>query len=50
MRLAQGSRDIDVSVVRLRRKLESGPGAARLIRTERGAGYRLEMPVETVAG
>ncbi|HUN45257.1 MAG TPA: winged helix-turn-helix domain-containing protein [Stellaceae bacterium] len=45
-----GSRNIDVRVVRLRRKLENGRGAACLIRTERGAGYRLDMPVETVAG
>jgi DNA-binding response OmpR family regulator len=39
-------RSIDVQVLRLRRKLEPGPGAPRIIRTERGVGYRFAVPVE----
>jgi DNA-binding response OmpR family regulator len=41
-------RSIDVQVLRLRRKLEPGPGAPRIIRTERGVGYRFAVPVERV--
>ena len=41
-------RSIDVQVLRLRRKLEAGPGAPRIIRTERGVGYRFAMPVERI--
>jgi len=41
-------RSIDVQVLRLRRKLEPGPGAPRIIRTERGVGYRLAVPVERI--
>jgi two-component system, OmpR family, response regulator len=32
--------------LRLRRKLENGPNAASMIRTERGVGYVFSMPVE----
>jgi DNA-binding response OmpR family regulator len=39
-------RSIDVQVLRLRRKLEPGPSAPRIIRTERGVGYRFAVPVE----
>lgn len=41
-------RSIDVQVLRLRRKLEAGPGAPRVIRTERGVGYRFAVPVERI--
>jgi two-component system, OmpR family, response regulator len=39
-------RSIDVHVLRLRRKLETDPGAPRLIQTERGVGYVFALPVE----
>jgi two-component system OmpR family response regulator len=39
-------RSVDVQVLRLRRKLESEPGAPRIIRTERGIGYVFDLPVE----
>jgi DNA-binding response OmpR family regulator len=39
-------RSIDVQILRLRRKLEADPSDPRLIRTERGAGYVLAVPVE----
>jgi two-component system, OmpR family, response regulator len=39
-------RSIDVQVLRLRRKLEVDLGAPRIIKTERGAGYVFDMPVE----
>jgi len=39
-------RSVDVQVLRLRRKLESGPDARRIIRTERGFGYVFDLPVE----
>jgi two-component system, OmpR family, response regulator len=39
-------RSVDVQVLRLRRKLESGPDAPRGIRTERGIGYVFALPVE----
>jgi DNA-binding response OmpR family regulator len=39
-------RSIDVQVLRLRRKLEPGPGAPRVIRTERGVGYLFAVPVQ----
>ena len=38
-------RSIDVQVLRLRRKLEIGPGAPRVIATERGVGYVFALPV-----
>jgi DNA-binding response OmpR family regulator len=43
-------RSIDVLVGRLRRHLEADPKAPVLIVTERGSGYRLQVPVETVLG
>ena len=39
-------RSIDVSVLRLRRKLETDPSAPRIIRTERGVGYVFTLRVE----
>jgi len=41
-------RSIDVQILRLRRKIEDSPNQPTLIRTERGAGYYLDCPVETV--
>jgi two-component system, OmpR family, response regulator len=41
-------RAIDVAVLRLRRKIESNPAEPRIIVTERGAGYRVAVPVEVV--
>ena len=41
-------RSIDVQILRLRRKIEDSPNQPTLIRTERGAGYYLDSPVETV--
>ena len=41
-------RAIDVQILRLRRKLESNPTEPRIIVTERGAGYRIAVPVEAV--
>jgi DNA-binding response OmpR family regulator len=41
-------RSIDVQILRLRRKVEDSPNQPKLIRTERGAGYYLDSPVETV--
>jgi two-component system, OmpR family, response regulator len=43
-------RSIDVQVGRLRRKIEPDDHSPRLIITERGAGYRLAVSVETVRG
>jgi two-component system OmpR family response regulator len=42
-------RSIDVQILRLRRKIEVDPAAPKLIKTERGAGYILATPVETVS-
>ena len=39
-------RSIDVQILRLRRKLERGPSALRVIQTERGIGYVFALPVE----
>ena len=39
-------RTIDVQILRLRRKLEIDPSAPELIKTERGAGYVLDSPVQ----
>jgi len=41
-------RSIDVQILRLRRKIEVKPNEPSLIRTERGSGYYLDTPVETV--
>jgi DNA-binding response OmpR family regulator len=41
-------RSIDVQVLRLRRKLEPGPGAPRVLRTERGFGYLFAVPVQRI--
>jgi two-component system OmpR family response regulator len=41
-------RSIDVQVGRLRRKLQPSQGAAEIIRTERGAGYVFDAPIEIV--
>jgi hypothetical protein len=40
--------DIDVQVLRLRRKLETDPNAPRVILTERGVGYVFALPVEAL--
>jgi len=42
------NRSVDVQVMRLRKKIESDPGAPRYICTERGVGYIFSVPVETV--
>ncbi|MGB9646960.1 MAG: winged helix-turn-helix domain-containing protein [Stellaceae bacterium] len=39
-------RSIDLQILRLRRKLEAGPSAPRIIQTERGVGYVFALPVE----
>jgi two-component system, OmpR family, response regulator len=39
-------RSVDVQILRLRRKLEADPSTPGLIRTERGVGYILSVPVE----
>lgn len=39
-------RSIDVQILRLRRKLENDPAHPQYIKTERGAGYMLDAPVE----
>jgi DNA-binding response OmpR family regulator len=41
-------RSIDVQVLRLRRKLECHIGAPRMILTERGVGYSLALPVQSL--
>jgi two-component system, OmpR family, response regulator len=41
-------RAIDVQILRLRRKIESNPAEPQIIVTERGAGYRVAVPVEAV--
>lgn len=41
-------RSIDVSILRLRRKIEANAAAPEYIRTERGAGYIFEADVETL--
>jgi DNA-binding response OmpR family regulator len=41
-------RSVDVQVLRLRRKIEDDPTRPGFIVTERGVGYRLDAPVETV--
>ena len=41
-------RAVDVQILRLRRKLERNPAEPQIIVTERGAGYRVAVPVEAV--
>ena len=41
-------RSIDVTILRLRRKIEADPAHPRFITTERGAGYVFSIPVEVV--
>jgi len=41
-------RAVDVQILRLRRKLERNPAEPQIIITERGAGYRIAVPVEAV--
>jgi two-component system OmpR family response regulator len=41
-------RAVDVQILRLRRKLERNPAEPQIIITERGAGYRIGVPVEAV--
>ena len=41
-------RSIDVQILRLRRKIEGDPSKPTYIRTERGAGYIFEAPVEVL--
>jgi DNA-binding response OmpR family regulator len=40
-------RSIDVQILRLRRKIEANPAEPKIIKTERGAGYYLDVDVET---
>jgi DNA-binding response OmpR family regulator len=39
-------RSIDVQILRLRRKIEQTPSQPQYIKTERGAGYLFDAPVE----
>jgi two-component system OmpR family response regulator len=41
-------KSVNTQVMRLRRKLETNPTNPRYIRTERGAGYLFDVPVETI--
>jgi len=41
-------RAIDVQILRLRRKIEANPAEPKIIVTERGAGYRIAVPVEAL--
>jgi two-component system OmpR family response regulator len=41
-------RSIDVQILRLRRKIEANPSDPQFIVTERGTGYRFDVPVEVV--
>ena len=40
-------RSIDVQILRLRRKIEANPAEPKIIKTERRAGYYLDVDVET---
>jgi two-component system OmpR family response regulator len=42
------NRSIDAQILRLRRKIEGDPARPRYIKTERGAGYRFDFPVQTI--
>jgi DNA-binding response OmpR family regulator len=41
-------RSIDVQILRLRRKIEPNPSQPAYIKTERGAGYMFDTPVEVL--
>ena len=41
-------RSIDVQILRLRRKIEPDPSSPQYIKTERGAGYLFDVPVEVL--
>ena len=41
-------RSVDVSILRLRRKIEPDPARPQFIKTERGAGYVFNVPVEVL--
>ena len=41
-------RSIDVQILRLRRKIESNPSHPEYIKTERGAGYLFDVPVDVL--
>ena len=41
-------RSIDVQILRLRRKIESNPSHPEYIKTERGAGYMFDVPVDVL--
>ncbi|MDY0743771.1 response regulator [Paucibacter sp. R3-3] len=41
-------RSIDVQILRLRRKIEADPAFPQFIRTERGAGYVFDTPVDVL--
>jgi two-component system OmpR family response regulator len=41
-------RSVDVQILRLRRKLEANPTEPELIKTERGVGYILTVPVDVL--
>ena len=41
-------RSIDVQILRLRRKIEPDPSHPEYIKTERGAGYMFDVPVEVL--
>jgi two-component system, OmpR family, response regulator len=41
-------RSIDVQILRLRRKIETNPSQPEYIKTERGAGYLFDTPVEVL--
>ena len=42
------NRSIDVQIARLRRKIEADRARPLYIKTERGAGYRFDVPVQTI--
>ena len=42
------NRAIDVQIARLRRKIEADPASPRFIKTERGAGYWFDPPVQAI--
>jgi two-component system, OmpR family, response regulator len=48
LNLDTADRNIDVSVLRLRRKLQSHPGASQTIETVRGVGYNFNAIVEAL--